>query len=215
MRKNQYTEAIDMGYRVMKAAEKGKDVLLMIKGKTLVGWAHLELGQTRKAINWFQDAINSTQDSLLLQQYGIVYANLALCYNSLGVKDSAFININKAVRYSRMNENLFSLSNSLAIQAQLLVTSGKASQAEEPLKEVVEIRKKIGDPFTWYLIWHNWPYFMLITVSPKKEFRLVRKELTLPIIINLGLNYCFFTAHFLPTTRQREIWRNMLIHLKR
>ena len=150
MRKNQYTEAIDMGYRVMKAAEKGKDVLLMIKGKTLVGWAYLELGQTRKAINWFQDVINSTQDSLLLQQYGIVYANLALCYNSLGVKDSAFININKAVRYSRMNENLFSLSNSLAIQAQLLVTSGKASQAEEPLKEVVEIRKKIGDPF--YLV---------------------------------------------------------------
>lgn len=150
MRKNQYTEAIDMGYRVMKAAEKGKDVLLMIKGKTLVGWAYLELGQTGKAINWFQDAINSTQDSLLLQQYGIVYANLALCYNSLGVKDSAFININKAVRYSRMNENLFSLSNSLAIQAQLLVTSGKASQAEEPLKEVVEIRKKIGDPF--YLV---------------------------------------------------------------
>lgn len=49
--------------------------------------------------------------------------------------------------YSRKAENLFALSNSLAIKAQLFVTSGQNEKAEAPLKEVIEIRKLIGDPF--------------------------------------------------------------------
>ena len=39
------------------------------------------------------------------------------------------------------------MSNSLAIKAELLVKSGQPKLAEEPLKEVVAIRKLIGDPF--------------------------------------------------------------------
>ena len=147
MRKNKYKEAIEMGYKVIGTAEKANDTLLQIKGKTLVGWAYLEMGQTREALNWHLKALETTSDTLIHQQYGILFANLALNYNGLGKTDSALYFINKAITYSRRSENLFYLSNSLAIQAQLFVRAGKAGLAEDPLKEVVAIRKLIGDPF--------------------------------------------------------------------
>lgn len=147
MRKNQYKEAIDMGYQVIEEAEKGRDILLQMKGKTLIGWAYLEMGQTSESLNWHLKALNTTRDTMLLEKYGILFANLALNYNGLGKTDSALYYIDKAINYSRKNENLFALSNSLAIQAQLYVTSGKGKLAEAPLKEVVDIRKLIGDPF--------------------------------------------------------------------
>ncbi|MEP6845979.1 MAG: sensor histidine kinase [Panacibacter sp.] len=147
MRKNQYKEAIDMGYQVIEKAEKGKDIILQMKGKTLIGWAYLEMGQTKEALSWHLKALKTTSDTMLLEKYGILFANLALNYKGLGKTDSSLYYINKAINYSRRNDNLFALSNSLAIQAQLYVTSGKSQLAEAPLKEVVAIRKLIGDPF--------------------------------------------------------------------
>jgi signal transduction histidine kinase len=147
MRKNQYKEAIDMGYQTINAAEKSNDILLQIKGKTLIGWAYLEMGQAADALGWHLKALRTTSNTLMLEKYGILFANLALNYNSLGKTDSSFYFINKAISYSRKHENLFALSNSLAIQAQLFVRADQARFAEAPLKEVVEIRKLIGDPF--------------------------------------------------------------------
>lgn len=147
MRKNNYKEAIEMGYRVIDEAEKCKDTLLQMKGKTLIGWAYLEMGQTSEALNWHLKALRTTDDTSMQARYGILFANLALNYNGLKKTDSALYYIGKAIDYSRRHENLFALSNSLAIQAQLFVTSGQSKHAESPLKEVVTIRKLIGDPF--------------------------------------------------------------------
>ncbi len=147
MRKNQYKEAIGMGYKVITIAEKSKDVLLQLKGKTLIGWAYLEMGQTREALNWHLKALYTTSDTLILEKYGILFANLAINYGGVNKMDSGFYYIHKAVRYSRKHENLFALSNSLAIEAQLYVRTRQTKLAEQPLKEVVEMRKLIGDPF--------------------------------------------------------------------
>jgi signal transduction histidine kinase len=147
MRKNQYRDAIDMGYQVISGAEKSRDTLLQMMGKTLVGWAYLEMGQQREALSWHLRAFETTKNQLLLEKYSILFANLSINYRNLGKPDSAFYFINRAVSYSRKHQNLFALSNSLAIQAQLYVRSGEARQAEEMLKEAVEIRKLIGDPF--------------------------------------------------------------------
>ncbi len=147
MRKNQYKEAIDMGYHVIEGGEKSGDALLQVKGKTLIGWAYLEMGQSKEALRWHLKALQTTSDTLLLEKYSILFANLAINYNGLGKTDSSIFYINKAIRYSRKYDNLFALSNSLAIQAQIFVRSGQGNLAERPLKEVVEIRKLIGDPF--------------------------------------------------------------------
>ena len=147
MRKGRFNEAIEMGLQVITISEKSKDTLLQMKGKTLIGWAYLEMGQSEEALSWHLKALNTTKNQTLRDKYGILYANLALNYNNLEKVDSAFYFIEKAIKASRVHENLFALSNSLAIQAQLYVRAGRVEKAEAPLKEVVEIRKLIGDPF--------------------------------------------------------------------
>jgi signal transduction histidine kinase len=147
VRKNQYKEAIDMALKTIALAEKNKEVLLQVKGKTLIGWAYLEMGQLQEALNWHLKALHTTADTLLLEKYGILFANLATNYNGIGKTDSAFYYINKGINYSRKNENLFALSNCLAIESELFVKSGQAKLSEPVLKEVIAIRKIIGDPF--------------------------------------------------------------------
>ena len=147
VRKNQYNDAIEMGYATISLAEKYHDELLQVKGKTLIGWAYLEMGQQRQAIDWHLKALRTTQDSILLQKYAILFANIATNYNNLDKTDSAFYYIDKAIIYSRKYENLFALSNSLAIASAINVGAGKPERSEVLLKEVVEIRKLIGDPF--------------------------------------------------------------------
>lgn len=147
VRKNQYKQAIEMGYAVVSLAEKYHDELLQVKGKTLIGWSYLEMGQQREAINWHLRALRSTNDTMLLQKYAILFANIATNYNNLGKQDSAFYYINKGITYARRHENLFALSNSLAIASAIYVSANKPASSEPLLKEVVEIRKQIGDPF--------------------------------------------------------------------
>lgn len=90
MRKSQYKEAIEMGYQVIDESEKAGNVLLQIKGKTLIGWAYLEMGQTKEALEWHLKALHTTNDTLLLEKYAIIYANLALNYGGLNRRDSSF-----------------------------------------------------------------------------------------------------------------------------
>lgn len=147
VRKNQYKEAIDMGYKIIERAEKINDYLLQVQAKTLIGWSYLEMGLGNEALNWHLKALRTTSDTVLLGKYAILFANLATNYNGLNKLDSAFYYIKKGIDYSRKYENLFALSNSLAIESELYVRSGHPKFSEPMLKEVVEIRKLIGDPF--------------------------------------------------------------------
>lgn len=147
VRMNKYKDAIEMGYATTSLAEKNHDELLQVKGKTLIGWAYLEMGQQEEAIQWHLKALRTTSDTLLLQRYAILFANIATNYNNLNKKDSAFYYIDKAITYARRHENLFALSNSLAIASAIYVGAGEPESSEALLKEVVEIRKQIGDPF--------------------------------------------------------------------
>jgi signal transduction histidine kinase len=147
VRKNQYKEAIEMGFAIIAIAEKNYDPLLLVKAKTLIGWAYLEMGQARQALQWHLKALNTTADTLLLEKYAILFANIATNYNNLNQLDSAFYYIDKGIRYARKHENLFALSNSLAIASAIYVKAGKPKFSEPLLQEVVAIRKMIGDPF--------------------------------------------------------------------
>ena len=147
IRMNQYKEAIELAYLIIATAEEYKDELLQVKAKTLIGWAYLEMGQPKAALTWHLRALRTTSDSVLLEKYAILFANLATNYNGLGKIDSAFYYIKKGVSYSRKHENLFALSNSLAIESELFVKSGNPKFSEALLTEVVAIRKLIGDPF--------------------------------------------------------------------
>ncbi len=191
MRKNQYKEAIAMAYGVISNAEKGADVLLQMKGKTLLGWAYLEMGQTTEALRWHLAALNTTNDENILRQYGILFANLALNYSALKKPDSAFYFIDKAVAYSRKGENLFFLSNSLAIQGQLYVNNGQSSKAEAPLKEVISIRRLIGDPFYIVSDMAQLSFYYASNGQPQKGITLANEGLVIARRYNISTKLFF------------------------
>jgi len=53
--------------------KKNNDVLLQVKGKTLIGWAYLEMGQLKEALSWHLKALHTTTDTLLLEKYAILF----------------------------------------------------------------------------------------------------------------------------------------------
>ena len=90
MRKNQYSDAIEMGYKVISDGEKSRDTLLQMRGKTLIGWANLEMGRNEEALQWHLLAFNTPDNEEFRSKYCILFANIALNYNGMGKTDSAF-----------------------------------------------------------------------------------------------------------------------------
>ncbi len=191
MRKNQYKEAIEMGYKVLSYAELVPDTLLLLKGKTLIAWAYLEIGQTKEALTWHLKALRTTNDSLQLEKYAILFANLAINYRGLNKMDSAFFYIEKAIRYARKHENLFALSNSLAIQAQLFVKTGQGDLAGPILREVVEIRKLIGDPFYLISDMSQLGSYYANNGQPEKGIEICKKGIAIAKQYNLSTKLLF------------------------
>lgn len=191
MRKNQYKEAIEKGQQVIARGEMSNDVLLQMQGKTLIGWAFLEMEQTGRSLQWHLKALRTTTDTEFIKKYSILFANIALNYNALGKRDSAFYFIDKAIAYSRMHENLFALSNSLAIHAQLLVSAGKPSLAENPLKEVVEIRKQIGDPFYIVSDMAQLGLYYANNGQPEKGIAICQEGIEIATRYNIGTKLLF------------------------
>ena len=217
VRKNQYKEAIEMGYEIISRAEKINDILLQVKAKTLIGWAYLEMGQPREALKWHLKALNTTSDTLLLEKYAILFANLATNYKGLDKIDSAFFYIKKGIAYSRMHENLFALSNSLAIESELFVRSGKAKLSEPVLKEVVEIRKLIGDPFYIASDMSQLGYYYAHYGQPEKGIAICKEGIAIAKKYNLDTKLFFLYSSLADnykaldnTTAYAEVLQNII-----
>lgn len=147
---NQFKESFTTCYLLLNEAEKSGDTLSQLLALNDLGWANMEMDQNRKAIGFF----NITLENPIVhntEKYGeyvsFIYSNIAAAYNSMGQNDSAEYFINKAIPLARRFENLTSLANSLAIEADIMSATNRNKKAEEALIEVVNIRKQIGDPF--------------------------------------------------------------------
>ncbi len=146
-RSNQYTKALAQLVEVLEVAEKLKDTLVQIQSKTGIGWVQMEMGQYKEALEWLHKSMNTSTDPKFYKNYGALYSNMASAYNSLGNSDSAIYYINVAIKDARENENLSFLATALSMQAQIFIDSKKSWLAEEPLHEVVAVRKQLNDPF--------------------------------------------------------------------
>lgn len=146
-RANQFTKSLTQLVEVVQMAELLNDTIVQIQAKTGIGWVQMEMGQYEEALQWFYQAQNTSSDKKFYKNYGALYSNTASAYNYLGKTDSAMYYINIAVKDARENNNLVFLATALSIQARILSGSSEPQLAEAPLNEVLEIRKKINDPF--------------------------------------------------------------------
>ena len=146
-RGNRYTQSLTQLYEVVETAESMNDTLVQIQAKTGIGWVQMEMEQYREALHWLYAAMNTSSDRKFYKNYGALYSNIASAYNSLGQSDSALQYIDIAIKDSRENANLTFLATALSMQAKIFIGHKQPKQAEAPLNEVVEIRKKMNDPF--------------------------------------------------------------------
>lgn len=146
-RANQFTMALSQLMQVIQTAEILKDTLILIQAKTGIGWVQMEMEQYKEALDWLYKAKYTSADQRFYKNYGALYSNMANAYNALGRQDSAMYYIDIAIRDARQNSNFIFLATALSIQAKILIDNGEAPLAEAPLHEVIEIRKKLNDPF--------------------------------------------------------------------
>ena len=146
-RGNRYSQSLTQLYKVLETAEMQKDTLVQIQAKTGIGWVQMEMEQYPEALRWLYKALHTTADKRFYTNYGALYSNLASTYNALGKPDSAQFYIDIAIKDARENDNFLFLATALSMQAKIYVDSKQSQRAEAPLHEIVEIRKKLNDPF--------------------------------------------------------------------
>lgn len=146
-RGNQLSKAITTLVEVIEEAENQHDTLFQIQAKTGIGWVLMEMEQYKDALQWLYKALYTSYNKQLYRNYGALYSNIANAYNALGNEDSAMHYISIAITDARENENLGFLATALSMQAKIFTDHNKAHLAEAPLNEVLQIRKKLNDPY--------------------------------------------------------------------
>lgn len=147
VKQNKYKEALSQYYLLLKSAEQVSDIENIIVAKNGIGWVNMEMSRNALALKWFYTALQTTGDVTLLTKHANIYSNIAAIYKELKHYDSAELYATTAIRYSQASENLFFLSNSLNILADVYINTNRTRVAEALLTQAVDIRKQIGDPF--------------------------------------------------------------------
>jgi two-component system, NarL family, sensor kinase len=184
-RANQYSKSLAQLYRVVETAEELRDTLILIQARTGIGWVLIEMEQYKEALKWLYAARNTTANEHYYKNYGALYSNLAAAFNGIGRRDSAIYYINYAVNNARKNENLLFLATALSMQAKIFVDNGLSHLAEAPLQEVLQIRKKLNDPFYVVFDMSNLASYYAKNNQPQKGIALCLEGIALAK--NLGL----------------------------
>jgi signal transduction histidine kinase len=147
IRSNKHKEGIATCYKLLQTAEQNKDTVMQMLAKNALGWVNMEMDQPQEALDWFFKALNTSENPLYHERNSNIYSNIAAIYKQLNQNDSAENFIKTSIIYSRKNQNIFFLANSLNILADIYINTKRPALAEAPLNEALNIRKLIGDPF--------------------------------------------------------------------
>lgn len=184
-RANQYSKSLAQLYDVVEKAEVLHDTLILIQARTGIGWVLIEMEQYKEALKWLYAAKHTSSNKKYYKNYGALYSNLATAFNGLGKKDSAIYYINYAIKDARQNENLLFLATALSMEAKIYVDNGLLHLAEQPLQEVLEIRKKLNDPFYVVFDMSNLASYYAKSNQPQKGIAICKKGIA--IAKQLGL----------------------------
>lgn len=178
-RANQYSKVLKQLVDVIQEAETQKDTLIQIQAKTGIGWVQIEMEQYREALQWLYKAKHTSADKRFYKNYGALYSNMATAYSALGNTDSAEYYINIAIKDARENDNFTFLATALSMQANIFTESKRPHLAEGPLNEVLEIRKKLHDPFYIVFDMSNLASYYASNNQPQKGIDLCKEGIAL------------------------------------
>lgn len=143
-------ESLVVLYRLIEDAETYRDTLTLSSNLNTLGSVSLARDKPAEAITWLSKAIASASDRPAYSNVrSAIYLNLANAYNQLGKPDSAEYYINKGIALCYQTGNLDNLAIGLQRKAAILLQAKKPHLAEAALMEMLETRKKLGDPEMW------------------------------------------------------------------
>ncbi len=177
LRANQFKEALADFFKALQIAETVGDTLLEASALTHIGWVNMEIGNFKEAINWFKKAQKTTNNPLIMDQFSVLYADLASCYSNIGMTDSALYYIKKSIDLATKNEILTALANALNIEAYTYINLKQYELSETDFKEALNIRRKIGDPFYMVSDMAEFAGFYAIIGQPTKGIALVKQAI--------------------------------------
>ena len=147
IRLDRQKESMSNSLQLLGVAEKIKDIQTEVRAKILIGWAYMELGQNRDALNWFFSAEKQQKTLPQNQWQPFLYSNIAAVYNELKKNDSAEFYIKKSLNEALAINDLSYLANTYFIYGGISADLGKTAKAESLLKNGLQVREIIGDPF--------------------------------------------------------------------
>lgn len=147
VRIGKYKEGLSEYYRVLKLAESRNNLEYTCAAWNGVGWVHMETGKYNEAIPYFRKVMGQLNDTAYNGRPNVIYSNLASCYCTIGENDSALKYILLVEKNVRTVESLQLLANALAIKSDIMKAMGRSQDVAACLREMVDIRRKIGDVF--------------------------------------------------------------------
>ncbi|ODS83772.1 MAG: hypothetical protein ABS46_05675 [Cytophagaceae bacterium SCN 52-12] len=143
-------DALTVLYELVEEAENYSDTIALSANLNTLGSIALVREKPSEAVGWLSKAAGSISGH---PRYGLVrsaiYLNFADAYKKLNKADSAQYYINEGLRLCYRIQNLDNLAIGLQRKADIMMYLGKLKEAEASLLEMLETRRKMGDPAMW------------------------------------------------------------------
>lgn len=144
--RSHFPEALAILYKIVSEAEAYKDSLTLSENTNSIGSIALARSHPQDALKWLSRALLAAGETPRFTPVkAAVLVNVADAYHQLGKTDSAIFYIKKGIGLFTQAENLTSLALALQKQASILTAAGRFQEAEQSLKDMIALRKTLGD----------------------------------------------------------------------
>ncbi|MBS1663253.1 MAG: hypothetical protein JST68_19575 [Bacteroidetes bacterium] len=138
-----YKESLAILYQIVSLAETHKDNLTLAENFNSLASVALARGLPAEAFTWLTRAMSLAASDPAID--AAIYVNMGEACHQSGKTDSANYYIGKGISLFRQTGILSNLALALQRQSNILIDAHQLDQAEAALKEMVDIRKQLGD----------------------------------------------------------------------
>ena len=145
VKKTEIGPAIEQFQQALKIARERNDHLSRTSILISIGWAYMEDGKSKDAIQFFEEALqlNPSEDYI---SRPLLLCNIAACYNAMGEYKLAENYATRGIEAARRLRNNTDLANGLNILGRSYQEQGFISKAITCMKEAAVVREKVADP---------------------------------------------------------------------
>ncbi|HWR33613.1 MAG TPA: tetratricopeptide repeat protein, partial [Chitinophagaceae bacterium] len=166
-------------FELIQLAEEKKDTFGMARGTIGIGNVNSKLKKYDEALQWYHKALALMKNSVYKGKLSFVYNNTGIVFFHLQNQDSALFYVKEGIKYSRDEEALTDLANSLFLYGGLLSEYNRLEEAEQSFKEAIEVRRRIGDIYFLVTDMGQLAFFYANTKKSDKGIALCKEAIKL------------------------------------